>query len=250
VKDLLPDTHEEEVSLMARMKSISAVNEDATTNTSSDKELMTESTTHVIAENEASNENEVIPEVAEGISTVLSIKSVQEIRHTKTLESHLLPNDLIKAKDENEVRVDYNTQTPIYESKGFLRLVVKIILLLAVLSVTIALSMALKDYLRRNELSKIEIGHNVLSQLMDVNPKSAQVSSSKWHKLLFNAKQLVHNVRKTSGKAYDLNPIADTKKHVFSLEDSIDLGQKLRVRSWIVRVPHIIDSLKGGVIRK
>jgi hypothetical protein len=110
--------------------------------------------------------------------------------------------------------------------------------------------MALKDYLRRNELSKIEIGHNVLSQLMDVNPKSAQVSSSKWHKLLFNAKQLVHNVRKTSGKAYDLNPIADTKKHVFSLEDSIDLGQKLRVRSWIVRVPHIIDSLKGGVIRK
>jgi len=55
VKDLLPKTCEEEkVSEMTIMETISTVNEDATGNTSSDKELIMESTTPVISISQAS----------------------------------------------------------------------------------------------------------------------------------------------------------------------------------------------------
>jgi len=255
VKDLLPKTCEEEkVSEMTIMETISTVNEDATGNTSSDKELIMESTTPVISVSQASMENEVVhPEVVEGVSTTeLNNKSVQEICHLKTLESTIVPNDLMKATEETEVRADANMQTPINKSKGFSRLVVQMVLLLAVICVTIALWMAFKDYVRRNELSQSDIdNHKVLSQLMYVNPKSStQVSSSKWHKVFSNAKRWVHDVPKIIGKSLDLKPLANTKKPVFSLEDSIDLGQKLRIRAWVARLPHIIDTVKVAVLRK
>lgn len=227
---------------MQGMKSIGIGNEDAARNTPSDEELIHVTTTDAWAESQTNDEKDRLAEVTEGLSTVPIVKSVHEIC-------------LVGASAESEAQADCIIQTQSYYPEAAHRLVVKLLLLLAVISAIIALWMALKYYARRSELSKSEINYDdVVPQLMEINPKSAtKVTLSSLHRLVFNAKRLVREVSlskvKTMHNAFGMKHLSETKKSV-SLEDTLELGEKLRIRSLISVVPHMIDSFKLGVAGK
>jgi hypothetical protein len=224
------------------MKSVGKVNVDVTRNPSADEQLIHVTKTHAYAESQANDEKEQVAEVVESVSTAPSVKSVNEIC-------------LGGGSAISEAQADCIMQTHSCYPKIAHRLVLKLLLMFAVISVVIAPWMALKYYASSSEVFKSEMSYgNVVPHLMEINPKpGTKVSLSSLHSFLFNAKRLVREVSFSKVKAIHnvigMKHLLETKKSA-PVDETLELGEKLRIRTLISVVPHMIDSFKLGIVGK